>query len=1410
MNCINKNTKEFIELLEATKLPSLLLEMRISEWQNKNGLENFPTIGDISTPEDTSVDFSKLVTKEETNIFGNIDPVKGNNIVNYSDVNRNLFFNEEDVPTELDINELLQNIITNFDLTDNYKVLLDKSRNLLSKTNTRVRILTEDKFEEPDSIDNTIFMYYSNFNNTITLRKESFTTAKPEILLKSLIHEVSHATTVNAFRNPKTFEERELKKFIEDTFIVYEIENADLLKKEGKDPNDSKNWMYGFTNELEFIAEIYSNPEFQERLQTLSAVNKKERFWIGLLNAIRRIFGFPKNEEYNTLIESTILIKKINEFVEKDNSDFKGTMYEGSYDMDYNFIRVQSEQEVKTDLRTLDDRLNDTISQIQKSIKLNIDNYNYRLKLTKDEDQIKKINAYLTSLNNLTSEINSYKDANQIKGIVLFVNNMKKSLDAVQKSLNNVDYKDVEYVKNAARLYDDALTTYSVIDNVEDVLSELLSDKNQKILSKEDLRILRDNVNLISGEYNLLIKRINYMKMEVMKSFLDNIKYFPELEKQHYNRLAKEFKDNNIPGDKESWIIDKINNRDKDIIQEELEDKVNELINNPAFDIYATDVTFSSSVNVSSPMIQIMNQILLEIDNRRLDVERKEDVKFRNLFNDLVKEKGTNNIDVLYQNILQYDSTGKPYLLGEYDSKFYTDVHLKIKNLRQTSRLDIINLQNEAVEVKNKKGINSPEYIEIKNKIKNLKNKSISEISKLEKDNFLFTDKKITGIQDEWKNDLSKLTPTERKVRDYFIEKTQESFDNTGKTTKNGLINFSYGTKFYELPKITKSDAERLWQGDGLGIIKDKWEDVTEIRPDDIGFVSKEKNMDNESINRLRVHYRDTFNNFDNKNQSLDLFNIYRLEYKNGSTYKMRRDVETELNFMLDIVKNKKYYETEGTRGVLNSRTRRLNIIPGDKTNTYKMMNNMLESKFYDILNKSNTKIGSVDLNKAVNSLNATTSFLTLSLNVASGTANVLNAQAQVFLESFIKGHYITARGVSKANQIYGNDMINIMSDLTNPINTSLVNQINEMFNIRGTFDFSEGNFLKSDLLKRGFNTEALRIFQESGEHWVQSTITMAVLEGIKVLNENNKFINKEGKEVETEAKAASLLDMIKLDEAGLAYIDDKVVYTTHSRASKFDDGGKEKIDLLIIKKLNDSIGNYRTNDQPDIQRHWWGKLVMLYRKYLIPMGQARFRGIEFSLTKKEDLQSSQKRFSFALQENEEGTYTTLIRYLRASIKDGENWLQFKDNWEDLTDYEKHNIKRTMTEIVITSTILPLIVTMLAGAGDDDDELRYYAAYSLRRLDTELSAYRSIKENFKMMRSPIPSTRTLETALDVFDKVVNPFSWDELNDTYEQGINKGKNKLGVKVQKQLPVFRDFVRSYKDLYEFQDSNWGTGL
>ena len=66
-NCINTSSKEYIELLEQTKLNPLILKARISIFQDKNGLDSFPKVEDIQSNEiKVKEGFKEFVNKNNT------------------------------------------------------------------------------------------------------------------------------------------------------------------------------------------------------------------------------------------------------------------------------------------------------------------------------------------------------------------------------------------------------------------------------------------------------------------------------------------------------------------------------------------------------------------------------------------------------------------------------------------------------------------------------------------------------------------------------------------------------------------------------------------------------------------------------------------------------------------------------------------------------------------------------------------------------------------------------------------------------------------------------------------------------------------------------------------------------------------------------------------------------------------------------------------------------------------------------------------------------------------------------------------------------------------------------------------------------------------------------------------------
>ncbi len=71
MRCINIKHKDFIKLLEDSKLPSLVLEVKIAKWQEENNSDEFPSLSELFSDNQVNYQF-KSVDK----ILQNFDKIK--------------------------------------------------------------------------------------------------------------------------------------------------------------------------------------------------------------------------------------------------------------------------------------------------------------------------------------------------------------------------------------------------------------------------------------------------------------------------------------------------------------------------------------------------------------------------------------------------------------------------------------------------------------------------------------------------------------------------------------------------------------------------------------------------------------------------------------------------------------------------------------------------------------------------------------------------------------------------------------------------------------------------------------------------------------------------------------------------------------------------------------------------------------------------------------------------------------------------------------------------------------------------------------------------------------------------------------------------------------------------------------
>lgn len=1380
MNCINTQSKEYKDLLESSKLPSLLLEMRIAKWQEINGLDKFPTVNDVITSENNIEKFTSVDILIDDSIKNSIFTIKNNlnnktkeeiELDNYSKSISNLFNNKMG---RITTQEVLNNLI-NADALNDYQKILVKS--LLKGTNSKIAFRT---------LSENIHMQYDTLTNTIIIDKEKFKLFSPEYITQIFLHEVFHDVLFHTINNPKNIDERMFVNLLKQEFNKF----TELYDKYNSVAQETP---YGFENLDEFVSELMTNPKFKSLLLKLEYKNKSLLSRIAQL--IRQLFGLKVDSSLDKLIEDILSLS--------EQSTYKGGLNMG----------VRNKKADPTDLyenlETTENKYNKIISRIEQSLNYNINNFTNIANRIRyyNEENANNWDKYITTLKTIRNNIVEFKDVEPLNSLTYFMDAMDSSLSNIQKKLDNIDYNDTVEAVRTHDIYYSYLETYDVVNEVSELLAYIKENKDDNnILTSEEIVNLESRLDYAQIEYLKLSKRFKAVSQKILAKVLENPLFFPEVLANHKTELEKEYKQKGLTINKEKWIADKIYNRDKDIITQKIKESVNKFIKNPGSDIYGSDVSLSSVINISSPLLQIMNTIITNIKNERTAEERVKDLEFDRLFNKIKSEKGTNDVKKLYENILDFSKDGKPYIKSEHSIKLMDEiVNFRLSEFDSKSKLSEINLEIDTY-IKNngRESVNDEKFKSLTLSRKNLENKIKKDNITFLKSNFNLDEKNdVISPLSKWETDLSKLSETEKELLKFFQDETESN--NKFYHGKEKLVKYQFKTKFYELPKITKSDTERVWTGETVGILKDKYKDLTETRPDDIGYNTEYTNVAGQKVYKIKAHFRDVFDSFDDKSQSLDIMTIMRLDYQSSNAYRIRKEAEPILRMLVDLAGSKQYYEMSGTRLIKDSSTGKFKLKDGNDSNTFKFAKNMLESKFYDQLHKNNVKFFGADANKAVGFFNSATAFMTMSLNIASGTANVINANAQLFLESFIKGKYIKAKGIKKANLLYSENLLDTIKDVTNPINKSFVNQINELFDADGLFFLSEANFLKSDIIKQGVSWESLQVFQNSGEHYIKSVIVMSVLDGVKVMDENHNLLDENGKIVDNEKDAASILDMLKKDDNGLVNLNNKVVYTTHSNLVKWNEGGKSQIDALVDKKLKDSIGNYKKLDQPDLMRSWYGKLVLLFRKFLVSMGQARLRGIEYAFIPEGKLTPEQRRFSYALQEYEEGTYVTLLRYLYTSIKQKKLNLLLTD-WKNLSDSQIVNIKRSVVELIITTAFLPLLAMLTAQAADDDDdnEYLYFLAYQLKRLDTELSAYYSPSENLKMLRSPIPSTRLLEDTLGVLSQLMTPWT---LGDVYETGPTKGDNKFITRVKRKIPVVKEFNRQYETLFNFQSRSFG---
>jgi hypothetical protein len=272
----------------------------------------------------------------------------------------------------------------------------------------------------------------------------------------------------------------------------------------------------------------------------------------------------------------------------------------------------------------------------------------------------------------------------------------------------------------------------------------------------------------------------------------------------------------------------------------------------------------------------------------------------------------------------------------------------------------------------------------------------------------------------------------------------------------------------------------------------------------------------------------------------------------------------------------------------------------------------------------------------------------------------------------------------------------------------------------------------------------------------------------------------------------------------------DKVVYTDKNLDSKYHEGGKQHINYLIKKKGNDIFGVYDSLMKAEIAKYWGGKALLMFKNFFLSGFKYRYKGMETSLKSKDELTDEDITYNNAEQEFTEGIYTSFVRFIAQGVIPSLKGLQLahmKEYYNDLSDHQKANLKKTTLEITLTFVMLPLLGALLGAAAGDDDDNTYFWMYAFRRLESELSQFRDPRELNRMIRNPIAANRFIQNSLDFTGHLISPINFfPEDNENYFDYLSKDKKdeyilwKSGKKI---IPPFAQFDKNYKQLHGLLD-------
>jgi len=593
----------------------------------------------------------------------------------------------------------------------------------------------------------------------------------------------------------------------------------------------------------------------------------------------------------------------------------------------------------------------------------------------------------------------------------------------------------------------------------------------------------------------------------------------------------------------------------------------------------------------------------------------------------------------------------------------------------------------------------------------------------------------------------------------------------------------------YLLPSIEMDDAERLQRFGVKAVVKNKTvESFRQTKYDQELFgegAGQEEEIDKKvygvgtpSGERLDIIPTYFTQRMDADDVSVDLISTTLRYEAMARRYNALNEVQSEIYAFQKIIGNRTVAATDKKGNpIYDAFAKKMGYESYIKDNGISFSKIHLD-EFINMVIKGESQKSSqwmnIELSKVTNSLMSISAITTIAADLLKGVANNLQGNIQLIMES-AGSEYFGIKNYAKAKVKYASKVGGCISDFGKPYPESWLGGLIEYYDaIQGKFKDEYGKDVTASLAQKLFRTNTLFWNQNIGEHEVQVTAMLALFDATMVID---KETGEEISLLDAHEKYGTFLFDVVTDENGNKTKSYKVQIRTNQTVDNpegefvdFDETERiEKTNTLhaLNKRMH---GVYNDFDKSVLQKYSAGRLLMMYRKYMVPSIKRRYKNATFD---------------DELGGVTEGTYITFWRTFLRDLRTYK--FNVSKQWSTYTPFEKAQIRKVVAELTMIAALVAFVFALTAlGGGDDDEEgikktyaynFLMYEAIRLRSETKQFLPLIGLPDWYRTIKSPSAVSGTIDRSIKFFDQFVLTWDPEKLEYQRKQGIwDKGDNK----------------------------------